>query len=135
MGSIKEESYSYELVTRHLVMPEDLNPNHSIFGGKLLAWMDVDLYLFASAKVKVTNMETVAMEKVYFKNPAYLGEIIEITASISRVRRSSVTVHGKAEAFDPENGSRRLIIECEITYVAVDDDGHPVPALKDFKLE
>ena len=123
------------MVTRRLIMPEDLNPNHSIFGGKLLAWMDVDLYLFASAKVKITNMVTAAMDKVNFKNPAYLGEIIEITAAISRIRRSSVTIHGKAQAHDPKTSDRRLIIECEITYVAVDDEGHPVPALKNFKQD
>lgn len=135
MSAKKSQGFSYEIVTRRLVMPEDLNPNHSIFGGKLLAWMDVDLYLFAAEKTKITNMVTVAMEKVYFKNPAYLGEVIEITAAISRVRRSAITIHGKAEAHDPKLSERRLIIECEITYVALDSEGRPAPALKDFKVK
>ena len=127
------EETEYELVTRRLVMPDDLNPNHSIFGGRLISWLDVDLYLYASTKVKITNMVTVAMDKVNFRNPAYLGEVIETKAAVKKIRRSSITVYGKAEAWHQQTDERRLVIECEITYVAVDKEGHPTPALKNFK--
>ncbi len=120
-------SHEFELTTKHLVMPSALNPNYSIFGGQLLAWLDMDLYLYVSGKVACKNMVTVSMDKVYFKNPAFLGEMIEIRAALHRVRRTSVTALGKAEAYNPETGDRRLIIECEITYVAVDSNGKPVP--------
>jgi len=108
-------------------MPNELNPNYSIFGGELIAWLDKDLYVFLSGVLKHKNMVTVAMNNVHFKNPAYLGEIIEILACIKQIRRSSVSVYGKAMATDPATGSTRLIIQCEITYVAIDKNGKPLP--------
>ena len=120
----------FELATKHLIMPSHLNPNSSIFGGQLLAWLDLDLYVFVAEKVRCTTMVTVSMEKVYFKNPGYLGEIIEIHGAIKKLRRTSVTVSGMAEAVNPENDSRRTIIECEVTYVSVDKRGRPTPLPK-----
>ena len=45
----------YSLITQHLIMTEHLNPNHVIFGGQLLAWLDVDVYLHISKLVKYKN--------------------------------------------------------------------------------
>lgn len=117
----------YQLITRHLVMPDELNPNYSIFGGRLLAWLDKDLYLYVSQKARCKNMVTVSMDKVYFKNPAFLGETIEVYAAIQKMKRTSVSALGRAVAFDPETEERRTIIECEITYVSVNDKGRPTP--------
>lgn len=111
-------------------MPGELNPNYSIFGGQLIAWLDKDLYVFASGEVKYTRMVTYGMHNIYFKNPAFLGEIIEIYGKVTQVKKASVTVSGKAVATDPVTGNQRLIIECEITYVALDENGKPVAALK-----
>lgn len=122
----------YTLVTRHLIMPNELNPNFSIFGGQLMAWLDKDLYVFASGELKYKNMVTISMNKVYFKNPAYLGEVIEIYGALSKIRRSSVTTKGRAIAVDPETEERRTIIECEITYVAVNKDGKPQGVFKNL---
>lgn len=115
----------FELVTQHMVMSEHLNPNLHIFGGQLLAWLDTDVYLYAVNKLRYKSMVTVSMNNVYFKNPGYLGDIIQIFAKIKEIRRSSVTLYGKAVAFDPVTGSLREIIECEVTYVAVDKNGKP----------
>lgn len=122
---------SFDLVTQHLVMSEHLNPNHHIFGGQLLAWLDVDIYLYTSDRMKYKSMVTVSMNNVYFRNPAVLGDIVRIYGQISEIRRSSVTAYGKAVAYDPEGGAIREIIECEITYVAVDKNGKPTRAFKD----
>jgi len=121
----KHKQTHYETISRHLIMPSDLNPNHSIFGGMLIAWLDKDLYIYVSSHVKCRQMVTVSMDKVYFKNPAYLGEVIEISGAVKQVRRTSVTALGRAVAVDPENGQSRIIIECEISYVAIDEHGRP----------
>ena len=116
----------FELVTQHMVMSEHLNPNHHIFGGQLLAWLDTDVYLHCTNKVRYKSMVTVSMNNVYFKAPGYLGDIIRIYARIKEVRRSSITASGKAVAYDPEKQTAREIIECEVTYVAVSPNGRPV---------
>lgn len=126
-----EENYS--LVSQHMVMPEHLNPNHHIFGGQLLAWLDVDVYLHCSHRLKRKKMVTVAMNNVYFKAPAYLGDIIQIYAKILEVRRSSVKAAGQALAYDPEKQTHREIITCEVTYVAVDKHNRPVRLSQDQK--
>jgi len=125
------------VVTRHLIMPNDLNPNHTVFGGTLLAWMDKDLYIFAAEKVQCKFMVTFSIQNVYFKNPAHAGEIIEIHASLSGIRRSSVTVKGKAIAIETsKTRPDRTIIECEITYVAIDTKtGKPLPVFKNIKAK
>jgi acyl-CoA thioesterase YciA len=131
----KDNLLNFSLVTRHLIMPNELNPNHSIFGGQLIAWLDKDLYVFLTVALKYKNMVTVGMNNVHFKNPAYLGEIIEIYASIKQIRKSSVTAYGKAMATDPTTGNSRLIIQCEITYVAIDANGRPIAVFSKNKPE
>ncbi|MDH4263668.1 MAG: acyl-CoA thioesterase [Spirochaetia bacterium] len=125
---------NYSLITRHLIMPNELNPNHSIFGGQLIAWLDTALYVYLTGVVKYKLMVTVGMNNVHFKKPAYLGEIIEIYGSVKQVRKSSVTAYGKAIAVDASTGISRLIIQCEITYVAINDKGKPVAAFANFKI-
>jgi acyl-CoA hydrolase len=116
----------FSLVTQHMVMSEHLNPNHHIFGGQLLAWLDTDVYLHCTNRLRYKSMVTVSMNNVYFKAPGYLGDIIQIYARIKEVRRSSVTAEGKAVAYDPEKQTSREIITCEVTYVAIGPNGRPV---------
>jgi acyl-CoA hydrolase len=128
MGTENDTPGDLVLITRHLIMPNELNPNHSIFGGQLIAWLDKDLYVFLSGIMQFKNMVTVAMNHVHFKKPAFLGEIIEIYGSVKSVRKTSITAFGQAIAKDPETGSAREIIRCEITYVALDEKGKPFAA-------
>lgn len=123
MNNANEE---FSLVTQHMVMSEHLNPNHNIFGGQLLSWLDTDVYLFCTNRLRYKSMVTVSMNNVYFKAPGYLGDIIQIFAKIKEIRRTSVTAAGRAVAFDPEQQTFREIIECEVTYVALGKNGKPV---------
>jgi len=107
-------------------MPNELNPNYSIFGGQLIAWLDKDLYIFTTGITKYKKMVTASMERAKFKNPAFLGEIIEIYGAIKKIRHSSVTAVGRAIAVDPNTEKHRVIIECEMTFVAIDDHGKPL---------
>lgn len=122
---MKPDLSGFSLVTQHLIMTEHLNPNHVIFGGQLLAWLDVDVYLFMAQEVSFKQLVTVSMTNVSFKAPGYLGEHIQIHARLKEKRKSSVTAVGKAIAYDPQSANIREIISCEITYVAVDDSGKP----------
>lgn len=120
-----ESLEGYSLVSQHLVMSEHLNPNHHIFGGQLLAWLDQDVYIHIANEIRYRKFVTVSMNNVFFRNPAFLGDIVQTYSRIKEKRRSSVTAQGKAVAYDSEHGETRAIIECEITYVALDDNGKP----------
>jgi len=123
----------YSLITKHLIMPNELNPNNSIFGGQLTAWLDTALYMYLTDIVKYKNMVTVSMNNVHFKKPAFLGEIIHIYGALKQIRKSSVTAYGKAIVVDPATGVSRLIIQCEISYVAINEKGKPVAAFANLK--
>lgn len=116
----------YSLASQHLVMTEHLNPNHHIFGGQLTAWLDKDLYMYACKVLKYKRFATLSMDNIRFRNPAYLGDILQIYGRISEVSRTTVRVDGKIVAFDPENETYREVIACEITYVALNDKGKPM---------
>lgn len=115
----------FSLISQHLVMTENLNPNHTIFGGQLLAWLDKDLYIYTSTEVKYKSLVTLSINDVRFTKPAKLGEIIQMYGKIHQIKRSSIITMGKAAAFDPETKVKKGIIECEITFVAVDSNGRP----------
>ena len=112
-----------QLITQHVVMPENLNPNHQVFGGTLLAWLDKDLYIFTATQLKFSMLVTGSMNHIRFKKPAYLGEIIRFYGKIKEIKRSSVTTTGLAMAFHPETQATREIIECDITFVALNAQG------------
>ena len=95
----------YTLITQHLVMTEHLNPNHHIFGGQLTAWLDKDLYVFACGKLRYKKFATLSMDNIRFRNPANLGDILQIYGMIKEVRRSSVCVLGKIRKSKPTGRS------------------------------
>ena len=115
----------FSLISQHLVMTENLNPNHTIFGGQLLAWLDKDLYIYTSTEVKYKSLVTLSINDVRFTKPAKLGDILQMYGKIHEIKRSSIITMGKAAAFDPETEVKKGIIECEITFVAVDSNGRP----------
>ncbi len=116
----------YALASQHLVMTEHLNPNHHIFGGQLTAWLDKDLYMYACKVLKYKRFATLSMDNIRFRNPAFLGDILQIYSRINEISRTTVRVDGKILAFDPENETFREVIACEITYVALNDKGKPM---------
>tara|TARA_Y100001972_G_scaffold114300_1_gene149797 strand:- start:353 stop:766 length:414 start_codon:yes stop_codon:yes gene_type:complete len=119
----------YKLISQHLVMTEHLNPNHHIFGGQLTAWLDKDLYMFACGELHYKKFATLSMDNIRFRNPANLGDILQIYGKIDGIRRSSVRVLGRILAFEPVENTYSEIIACEITYVALNERGKPARIL------
>jgi len=114
------------LVTQHLVMYEHLNFHKNIFGGTLLSWIDQDTYIYVSNEYKIKNMVTLSMNNVYFRKPANLGDIVQIYASIKECKGSKITAVAQAIAYNSETNTETLIIECEVTYVAISESGRPI---------
>ena len=64
--------------TRKWVKPEDLNPNKSLFGGKLLAWIDEEAALYSIIQLENPHVVTKFMSEINFMASAKEGDIIEI---------------------------------------------------------
>ena len=119
-----------ELVLKVIPLPSDTNANGDIFGGWVMAQVDLAGSVLP-ARIAQGRMATVAVNEFIFKQPVRVGDILSFFGSIKRVGRTSVTV--KIEVF--AEGFRRQgryikVTEAHLTYVAVDDQGQPraVPA-------
>jgi len=106
------------------VFPEDLNYTGSLFGGKILAEMDVAAIKPVRRVLYGSDCEgavTVSLDKVDFKNPAYLGDIIEMKARIIRLGRTSIDVEVEVSRED-QKGGIASICDARFTFVSVKDN-------------
>ncbi len=78
--------------TRKWVKPEDLNPNATLFGGKLLAWIDEELALYAIIQLENYRIVTKYMSEINFKSSAKQGDIIEIGIDVVKFGKTSLTL-------------------------------------------
>lgn len=110
--------------TRKWVKPEDLNPNLTLFGGQLLAWIDEELALYSIIQLENPKMVTKHMSEINFRSSAKQGDIIEIGIDVVKFGTTSLTL--KCEARNMM--TRETIISInQITMVSLDADGKPTP--------
>lgn len=111
-----------------MVFPEDMNYAGTLFGGKILAEMDKAAAKAARRILYGTNCEgavTVSLDKVDFIAPAHLGDIIELTARINRLGRTSIEIHVHVSK---ENHLGSVETICQATFVFVSlKEGKPFP--------
>ena len=112
---------------RRVMVPQDTNAMGSIFGGAILS--DIDLAAAIGARKHHSGkVVTVAMDKVEFKKPVFVGDVMTIFTDTVRVGRTSVTI--KATVFAERRMCRegpQLVTEALVTMVAVDDEFRPIP--------
>lgn len=116
--------------TVNLVFPEDANPKGTIFGGRVLQWVDMVGAMAAQRHCRQIVV-TAVMDAVVFRAPIYVGEYAVAKAWVNRAWRSSMEVQVRVEAEAPLTGERRLSTEAFLTFVAVDAQDRPtaVPPL------
>jgi acyl-CoA hydrolase len=114
-----------------LMMPQDANNLGHVFGGKMLAMMD-KVAAIAAFRHARANVVTVSIDRVDFKEPIHVGDLVVMKASVNFVGRTSMEVGVRVEAEDLISGRRRHTNSCYLTFVAVDRNGRPigVPALR-----
>jgi acyl-CoA thioesterase YciA len=120
-----------QLVMRVMPMPSDANGNGDIFGGWIMAQVDLAGSVLASriAKGRIT---TVAVNQFVFKQPVSVHDLLSFYAHIERIGRTSITVHMEVYAErDPANLKVVKVTEANLTYVAIDSNGQPRPVPKD----
>ena len=116
-----------ELVMKVIPMPADCNANGDIFGGWVMAQVDLAGAVLPARLVR-GRMATVAVNEFIFKQPVKVGDILSFFARIVKVGRTSVTV--KVEVFAERirlQGDYIKVTEASLTYVAIDGSGKPCP--------
>ena len=116
-----------ELVLKVIPMPADCNANGDIFGGWVMAQVDLAGSVLPARHVQ-GRMATVAVNEFIFKQPVRVGDILSFFSSVARVGRTSITVQVEvyAERFRSQ-GQYVKVTEASLTYVAIDDEGRPRP--------
>jgi acyl-CoA thioesterase YciA len=114
-----------ELVLRMLPLPADTNMNGDIFGGWLMAQVDLAGAVLPS-RIARGRIATVAVNQFLFKQPVSVGDLLSFYARIERIGTTSVTVHVEVLAErNPANPQIVKVTEANLTYVAIDRDGKP----------
>jgi acyl-CoA thioesterase YciA len=114
-----------ELVMKVIPMPADCNANGDIFGGWVMAQVDLAGSVVPARYTK-GRMATVAVNEFIFKQPVRVGDLLSFFSSVTRLGRTSVTVLVEvyAERIRAQ-GKYIKVTQASLTYVAIDDQGKP----------
>lgn len=113
-----------------IVMPSQANALGTVFGGQIMAWVDVCAAVSAQ-RFGRGNVVTAGMDQLSFRAPIRQGDVVVLQAMVNWSGRTSMEVGVRVEGEDPRTGRRWHTSAAYLTFVCVDDDGTPreVPKL------
>lgn len=109
---------------RRLVKPEDLNPRGTLFGGRLLEWIDEEAAIFTICQLGTENIVTKLMSEINFVSPAKSGDVVEIGMEVVKIGRTSITL--KCQVLN-KNTKNEIITIDKMVFVSVDENGKSTP--------
>ena len=119
-----------ELVLKVMPMPADTNNNGDIFGGWVMAQVDLAGSVLPARRIQ-GRMATVAVNEFVFKQPVRVGDLLSFFAEVKRVGNTSITVQVEVYAEHIRTQGRYLkVTEASLTYVAIDENRRPRPIPK-----
>jgi acyl-CoA thioesterase YciA len=122
MESTPESKMNFH--TRKWVKPEDLNPNRTLFGGRLLQWIDEEAVIYAIVQLENPHVVTKFISEINFIQAPKEGDIIEIGIVATHFGRTSITM--RCEVRHMLTRAPILTIE-KLVFVNLDTNGQPVP--------
>lgn len=112
-------------ISHRLVMPNDLNPANTLFGGRVLEWIDEEAAIFAFYKLETKSIVTKYIGAINFEAPAHLGEIVELGVETKKVGRTSITLRCVVRNKDTK---KDICVAEDIVFVHVDrESGRATP--------
>jgi acyl-CoA thioesterase YciA len=114
-----------EPALRLVPMPADANQHGDIFGGWIMAQVDIAGSI-AAVRLAKGRVATVAVNSFLFKQPVFVGDLVSFYAEVVRMGRTSITVN--VEVYAQRRPEREMIVkvtEATLTYVAVDENRRP----------
>jgi acyl-CoA thioesterase YciA len=136
MGSKDSAMSEPYLATQVLMMPADVNPQGTIFGGVILSYIDQAGAIGARREVVLAGgkhpfLVTAAINRVEFRQPVLVGDVVRFLTRLVKIGKTSVTVQVHVEA--ERDGQVLHVTDAELVYVAIDVAAgwRPVPLLPD----
>lgn len=118
-------------LSRRLVMPNDLNFAGSLFGGRILEWIDEEAYVFASSQLTKRSLVTKLIGEISFEASAFNGDIVEFGLAVKSVGRTSVTIRCVVRN---KRTLQTICVADEIVFVYIDPETRK-PRAHGMKLE
>tara|TARA_B110000503_G_scaffold133899_1_gene212098 strand:+ start:10082 stop:10462 length:381 start_codon:yes stop_codon:yes gene_type:complete len=107
-----------------MISARDLNSNGTLFGGRVLAWIDEEAFIFATCQIGSEKLVTKLISKVEFVSTARIGDIIEIGTELISLGTTSLTL----SCIVRNKKTTKVITQVsELVFVHVDEDGIPAP--------
>ncbi len=116
-------------IQTRLVLPPDTNHLETIFGGKVLAYID-EIAALAAMKHARGTVVTASIDSVDFLSSAKVGDSLTLEAYITYTGRSSMEVYVKVTAHDLIKDEKKLTTESFVTMVALNEKNEPIPVRK-----
>jgi acyl-CoA hydrolase len=123
MRPSKTVSESKSIISTQM-LPSDANPMGNVHGGTILKQVDVAAGVTALRHARM-NTVTASIDRMDFYNPVYVGNLLTLKASVNYCGKTSMEVGVRIEAENLRSGIVTHTGSCYLTYVALDDNGHP----------
>ena len=123
--------------TSAIMMPQDANNLGHVFGGVVMSMVDTTAAVAAMRHAR-SSCVTASIDRVDFREPIHVGDLVVMKASVNYVGRTSMEVGVRVEAEELISGRRRHTNSCYLTFVAVDASGRPIdvpPLLPETEAE
>jgi len=112
--------------TRYLIMPHQANPYGTVFGGVIMAWIDM-VAAMAAQRHCGKEVVTAGIDSLAFKEPINIGDHVVLRASVNYVSRSSMEVGVQVAREDPYTNRQVVATTAHLTFVALDANKKPTP--------
>ena len=108
-----------------LMTPDEANVYGNVHGGAILKYIDEAAAVAAWRHARVPKVVTVSLERMDFREPVFIGDILTIHATVRHVGRTSMLLGIRVEAESPTTGEVRHTASCYMTFVALDRNDKP----------
>lgn len=113
-----------EPAIRTIAMPADANPAGDIFGGWLMAQMDLAAGNVAARRAR-SRCATVSVDRITFLRPVFIGDEVSLHAEIVRIGRTSMTIEVEAWRRSRDGEEQVKVTDASFVFVALDQGGRP----------
>jgi len=115
-----------EITLQTIAMPADVNANGDIFGGWLMAQMDLGASVLARGRAR-GRVATVAVDGMEFHKPVRVGDVLAIHSVLEREGHTSMKIAVEAWITRMPAGDHMRVTKAQFTFVAIDENGKPRP--------
>lgn len=116
-----------ELISTHFCKAANVGYHGNLFGGTMLGWLDEAGAIFACEACDTPRMVTKKISEVVFNKPIRPGQIIKIYGNVKNIGNRSITISLEARRHSVYNGSQRIVLTTDMTFVRIDGDGEAIP--------